>query len=277
MKRIIRVFPRRTRATPIDDLAFCGMPDFWVHGDEVHISVSFTWDIPKAEMLAKEWERIAPVQIGGAATGKQSGNFEPGKYLKPGYVITSRGCRNRCWFCSVWKREGDIREISITEGFNVLDDNLLQCSDQHIKDVIKMLSKQKEKAEFTGGLEAALLKPWHVKLFRELKPKQMFFAYDTPSDREPLFEAGKMLLDGGFQTKNHVLRSYVLIGYPKDTFRLAEKRLTDAIKAGFMPMAMLYRNDNNETDIIWRKYQREWAIPAIVASKMRLILKGEDK
>ena len=39
------------------------------------------------------------------------GDFVPGRYLAPGYVITSRGCPNRCWFCSVWRREGALREF----------------------------------------------------------------------------------------------------------------------------------------------------------------------
>ena len=42
MARIIRVFPRRTAATPVDDLAYVGLPFFWSEADEVHISVTFT-------------------------------------------------------------------------------------------------------------------------------------------------------------------------------------------------------------------------------------------
>ena len=47
-------------------------------------------------------------------------------YMKPGYVITSRGCPNRCWFCAVPKREGyQLRELPVTDGWIVADDNLL--------------------------------------------------------------------------------------------------------------------------------------------------------
>ena len=172
---VIRVFPRRTNATPVDDRAFVGEPPLFLpEFDSVDISVAFTWDMPEAERLADSWARFGkPVNIGGPATGMRGGNFTPGMYLKPGYVITSRGCPNRCWFCSVWKREGDIRELPITEGWNVLDDNLLACSDTHIKNVFEMLNKQPERSEFTGGLEAKLLKDWHVKLIEELNPKQI--------------------------------------------------------------------------------------------------------
>jgi hypothetical protein len=122
--RLIRVFPRKTKATPTDDLVRIGKgPDMFDEADEVHISVAFTWDLPLAEKLAREWRVVAPVKIGGPALNEPGGDFVPGMYLKPGYVITSRGCPNRCWFCSVPKREGgEIRELPIKEGHNVLDE-----------------------------------------------------------------------------------------------------------------------------------------------------------
>jgi hypothetical protein len=141
--RVVRVFPRRTKATPDDNLVYTGPPDMFVEADEVHISVVFTWDLPRADWLYKQWRKTAPVQIGGPAVGLPGGDFVPGRYLKPGYVITSRGCPNRCWFCSAWKREGGIKELPITEGHNVLDDNLLACSEDHIRKVFRMLSRQK--------------------------------------------------------------------------------------------------------------------------------------
>jgi len=271
--RIIRVFPRRTKATPTDENVFIGEPDMFVEADKVHISVAFTWDIPEAERLAEQWQRIAPVEIGGPATGQRGENFIPGRYLKKGYVITSRGCYNKCWFCSVWRREGTVRELPITEGWNVLDDNLLACSDSHIRKVFAMLSGQKKhgrRIEFTGGLEAKILKKWHVDELRKLYPYQIFFAYDTPEDREPLFEAGKLLLDAGFTKMSHVLRAYVLIGYPGDTFQKAEKRLNETLKAGFVPMAMLYRDETGKRDPDWVRFAWPWVRPAAMYEKYKV-------
>ena len=105
--------------------------------------------------------------------------FTPGLYLKHGYTITSRGCPNKCWFCSVWKRDGNIRELAIKDGWNVQDDNLLACSEGHIRAVFEMLKRQKRRAELTGGLEALRLRRWHVDLMKDAKIKQAFFAYDT--------------------------------------------------------------------------------------------------
>ncbi len=269
MDKIIRVFPRKTKATPTDSLSFVGDPPllFPPEAEKVHISVSFEWDLREAERLQKQWEAIAPVEIGGPATGAAGGDFVTGQYLKEGYVITSRGCRNRCWFCSVWKREGKTRELAITEGWNILDDNLLDCSDKHVRAVFEMLKDQKHQAAFTGGLEAAILKEWHVQELKKVNPDQMFFAYDTESDRDPLHEAGKLLERYGFTKRK--LRAYVLIGYPKDDFIDAEMRLWDTWDAGFMPMAMLYRDKTGFRDPGWMKFQREWARPAIIRANAR--------
>lgn len=272
--RIIRVFPRKTKATPVDDLVRIGKgPDLFDEADEVHISVAFTWDLPRAEWLAKQWAHIAPVKIGGPATGERGGDFVPGVYLKPGYVITSRGCPNHCWFCSVPKREGGaIRELPITDGHNVLDDNLLACLDDHIRGVFAMLARQKEPIEFTGGLEAARLKPWHAEEINKLNVKQIFFAYDTPGDRDPLNNAARIMNEAGFSLdpRSHsrrLMRCFVLCGFKGNTIPKAEKRMAETRRIGFLPMAMLWRDETGKRDPEWAKFQREWARPAIIYAK----------
>jgi hypothetical protein len=270
---IARVFPRQTKATPIDDYAFVGDPplSFFIPEDvdEVHVSATFTWDLPEAERLARAWSRIAPVKLGGPATGMRGEDFDPGKYLKPGYVITSRGCPNRCWFCSVSKREGgEVRELPITPGSRVLDDNLLACSEAHIRAVFAMLAGQEEAALFTGGIEAKRLKPWHVELFKDLRPKRIYFAYDTPDDLPPLEEAMRLFRAAEYASRN-TLHCYVLIGYPGDSFEAAETRLGTVVRIGMTPMAMLYRDGLREPSGEWRKFQRAWARPAAIYAKNR--------
>lgn len=276
--RIARVFPRVTNATPRDELAFYDGPSMFGYEneiDEVHISVAFSYDMEQAEFLAKQWGGTGlPVKMGGPAFNERGGEFIPGRYVKEGYTITSRGCPNNCWFCAVPGREGGLHELEIKDGWNILDDNFLACSDDHINKVFEMLKRQDRQPEFTGGLEAKILKPWHVKKLHDVKTKRMYFAYDTPDDYEPLVYAGRMLLDAGFKVSSHTACCYVLIGYKGDNFEKAEKRLTDTIKAGFMPYAMLYKDKDGIVDETWSRYQREWLNPFIVASKMTKILKG---
>ena len=80
-------------------------------------------------------------------------------------------------------------------------------------------------------------------------------------------ERGKMteLLDAGFTKASNNRRCYVLIGYRGDTFEKAQARMGDVWRAGFMPFAMLYRDQKGDCDKTWRHFQREWANPTITA------------
>jgi hypothetical protein len=261
---IARVFPRRTKFTPDDELAFVGNPPIDPPiVDEVHISITFTWDILKAKELAILWERIAPVKIGGPALGTPSNGFTPGMFLKNGVVITSRGCKNKCWFCYVWKRQKELIELPIHDGYIIQDDNLLACSKEHIIKVFDMLRRQKRGAIFSGGLEAKVLEEWHVDLFNSIKIKQIFFAYDAEDDWEPLVKARAMMK--GYD--RHKLMCYVLIGYPKDTMEKAEERLQRVKDLDIQPFAMLYRDDKGDCNSAWRAFQKKWCRPAIIYTK----------
>lgn len=268
---MIRVFPRITKATPRDEKTFFGPPElFMPDTNEIHISVAFTWDIPRAERLAYQWEKIAPVKIGGPAFNQAGGEFEPGRYLKPGYVITSRGCPNRCWFCSVWKREPELKELEIKDGWNILDDNLLACSENHIRSVFAMLKRQKEKPMFTGGLEAARLEDWHIDLLADVKPKRLFFAYDTPDDLEPLqIAVCKIFKAKVLSQASHGVRCYVLMGYRGDTIKAAKRRLLEVVKTGAFPMAMVYRDKKGNRDQEWVSFAWKWSRPPVIQSMIK--------
>lgn len=273
-RRILRVFPRKTNATPDDDMVRLGPPGlFDEYYPEVHVSVTFSYDVKKAVALAKAWEpHCKLIMMGGPAMGDRGDEFTPGRYLRPGYTITSRGCLNRCWFCDVWKREGTIRELEIKDGWNILDSNLLACSTEHIEKVFAMLRRLWRPVEFTGGLEAKHLTNYHVQLLAGIPVKQMFFAYDEPDDLEPLIEAGKKLLEV-FTFSSKRLRCYVLCGYPGDTIAAAEERMYETVDAGFWPMAMFYRGKGKfKRPEEWRYFQGLWAQPVVMNSVVKKYL-----
>lgn len=265
--RIIRVFPSLTSATPHDPLAFLGVPPerhlaSIPEADEVHVSVTFTWDVPAAERLARAWSVLGlPVKVGGPAMGTRGVEFVPGRYVAPGYTITSRGCPNRCSFCDVPGRDGDLRVIPIRDGWNVLDSNLLACPDDHVQAVFAMLALQPKPAQFTGGLEAARLKDWHADALAAMTPQpEVFFAYDHPGKWGPLVRAVGMLRDRGVSFAGHRVKVYVLIGYGADTLAEAEARCRRVLDLGIWPMAMLYRApDGRERDGEWRRLARRYA------------------
>lgn len=272
--RLIRVFPRKTMATPDDELARFGPPNLFDEADEVHVSVTFKQDRTIAEKLADSWRHVAPTKIGGVAYDDASLEFIPGRYIKPGYTITSRGCPRKCWFCAVPKKWPTVNPLPIYDGWNILDDNLLAAPEWHIRAVFEMLRRQPRRVEFTGGLEALSLEDYHVDLLANLKPRPaMFWAYDPGDAFETLAIAGKKMLAAGFTRESHRLRCYVLIGYPFDTFDKAEKRLKDIYGVGMMPMAMLWQPETPSAEKWrpapeWRGFQRIWVRPAIIHARM---------
>ena len=272
MKKIARVFPSKTNMCPSDPLAFFGPPTIEAMAmdiDEVHISVTFSWDLEKAEELFEAWQILGvPVLVGGPAFDDRMGDFTPGMYVKPGVLFTSRGCNKDCWFCSVPKcAHGVIRELPIYDGYNICDDNILGTSEAHFRAVIEMLRRQKERAIFTGGLEPALLQPWQAELLRTINPKRMYTAYDTKDDYEAIRQMAKIMWEAGFPPNAQQIKCYCLCGYEGDSFDDAEKRMHQIMDVGFIPFAMLFRNEVGSVDNEWKKFQQEWANSIIVGRK----------
>ncbi len=261
MVTMIRVFPRRTKWTPTDALAFVGDPPlFRPEIQPVKVSVCFTWDIEDGKRLKRSWERFYPdVEIGGPALGSPAGEFAPGQFLKPGAVMTSRGCVRQCSHCFVPDREGPIKELPIAEGWNVMDNNLLACSRPHIEAVFDMLRTQKHEIHLSGGIDSLLLKSWHVELIKSVHLRFAFFACDYPGAERPLERVRDLMADVGRQVK----RCYVLIGFNGETLSDAERRLERVYELGFDPFAMLYRPEEIKAwSKDWRALQRKWCRPA---------------
>ena len=195
-------------------------------------------------------------------------------YSLPIGELTEKDCTLFLWVVQTQLPEAMILvERWGYDGWNVLDDNLLACPRPHVEAVFAMLRRQGRRIEFTGGLEALALEDYQIELLASLKPRpNMFFAYDPGDAFETLESAARRLLAAGFTARSHRLRCYVLIGFPKDTFDLAERRLRQMLGIGFTPMAMLWKPETPSQAKYtpapaWRAFQRRWARPAIIHAK----------
>ena len=279
---MIRVFPRRTKWTPTDIDARVGYPPLmvftqWPSDIPVKVSATFSWDREEAYRLAKAWgSYFRDVEVGGPAFGDPGGEFTPGRFVKEGVVVTSRGCPKRCEFCLVPQREGSIRELEIKDGWNIFDNNLLACSREHIEAVFEMLRRQKSAAHFTGGLDKTLLQPWHIDLLKSTRFKRAWFALDSESGFPALERAADLLSDFSREKKY----CYALVGYEHETPTEAEARLIRIFKLGFMPFSMLYRGPleghKMSPNPEWRALIRKWCNLARYKAFMKIEREHEN-
>jgi hypothetical protein len=272
---IARVFPRRTAATPSDALAFVGPPPLFLPAvQEVHVSCTFTWDLPEAERLARAWTAQGyAVSIGGPAYGTPAGEFVPGLYLGAGYTITSRGCIRHCPWCLAAHREGGILELPIRDGHDVLDNNLLACSRRHVDAVLDMLARQAKPGRFTGGLDARLLvtMPDVAAKIARGRLDVAYLAYDTPSAWPAMERAVKLLRHHGGWSDARARRRvgvYLLAGFdPSDNETSIIRRAEEVVALGATPFLMIYRPPTREKDPrleALKRSLRRWMRPASI-------------
>jgi organic radical activating enzyme len=247
------------------------MPDLFMPKNvlKVHISTIFSWDKEEAFKLQKDYLQYYPkVIVGGPAFANNSYNpkFIPGKYVKKGITITTRGCNFNCPWCLVPKYEGRFKEINIEVGNIIQDNNILLASKEHLRKVFQMLKTQKQ-IRFLGGLDKRLIKDWHIEELRSLKIKELWLSFDSWSNRISFMRVMEKLKKAGF-SRNQI-RCYVLIGF-NEPIQASEERLRFVYDCGALPYVQVYQPINEKKRLAGEKsrednlFVRRWSRPAII-------------
>lgn len=180
------------------------------------------------------------------------------------YGFLTRGCPNKCKWCIVPKKEGnikpymDIEEIAIDGRNNiVLMDNNILASDYGLTQIEKIV-KLKLKIDFNQAIDARLVTEDIAKLLAKVKwIKRIRFGCDTPSQIEDCEKAISLIDKYGY--KGEYFFYCILMNSFKESFeRVNHWRIKGR---RFLPFCQPYRDINNPKAIIqqWQKDLASWA------------------
>jgi len=229
-------------------------PVCWRLGEELHISVVFTWDMAQARAIAGEHR--GHVVLGGPAAkllypdprGCTWAEVRPPTACdvlsmhNPLATRTTLGCPNRCSFCAVPALEGTFREIPVGEwkvAPILIDSNLLAASRAHFERVIDVLVAYSFPAvDFNQGLEARRFTSWHAHQIARLRNPMVRFAWDHTYQEAGVAAAVEFARAAGIAARR--IRIYVLVGF-EDTPEEARYRLETIRSWGIKPNPMRYQ------------------------------------
>jgi hypothetical protein len=174
------------------------------------------------------------------------------------YGFLTRGCTNKCSWCVVPEKEGDIKPYADIKdfigGYNsaVLLDNNVLASEHGIKQIEKIINL-KIKVDFNQGLDARLIDDKTAKLLSRVKwLKPLRMACDSKSQVPHIEKAITLLRKYNCTPKNYFI--YVLVKEIEDA--LDRVMFLDYLKVD--PFCQPYRDftTNKEPERILKQFSR---------------------
>jgi hypothetical protein len=251
-------------------------PTQWIDGRTLHISVPFTWDLPKVRACVETPSFLHDrVRVGGPAVDLMPGFFDGLDHVEAGGRIdgvlqrvnpeatrTTYGCTNACKFCAVPKIEGKFVELADWPDRPMLcDNNLLASSMRHFHRVMDRLDRHAY-SDANQGLDARLLNDEHAERIGRNKGFIARLALDSDGLRDQWQNAYDLLRKHG--TAKRRIRTYALVGWhdtPDDAWGRCEWIESHKVKA--LPMwhhalNQLHRNivRPDQAERGWTDYER---------------------
>jgi len=243
--------------------------------DKVYISCIFSWNAPIALGVAKMFD--CEVEIGGYGVNGAKLPYEV-EHCMPDYDLyevdfsmgfTSRGCIRRCPFCSVWQKEGRIKQHADLEEFLhpkhkkviIMDNNLL--ASPKVEETLRKIINLKLKVCFTQGLDLRLMTKEYARMLKRIRytprtfhDRMLYAAWDRMEDEEQIMRGLKMLIDAGC-SPYHIM-VYMLTGFDT-TFKEDMYRFEKLRELKVNPFVMLYKKSDSIHPLILSRERREFA------------------
>jgi len=186
------------------------------------------------------------------------------------FGFLSRGCPRGCSFCHVEVKEGrasrkvaDLNEFwDGQKNIALCDPNILACREW--KDLLQQLINSKGVVDFNQGLDIRLMTEEKAQMLKQIKIKDIHFAWDRYQDKDMIVPKFKMFKEiTGIRDRNLIV--YVLCNFDT-TLEQDLERIYTLRENGFWAYVMLYDKENLPKGHILRKLQR-WVNNRFVFAK----------
>ena len=164
------------------------------------------------------------------------------------YGFLTRGCPRACSFCHVEAKEGKAsRKVAdLSEFWNgqknivLCDPNILAC--KQWKDLLQQLIDSKAWIDITQGLDIRLMTEEKAEMIKQMKVKELHFAWDRYQDKDVILPKLKMFKE---HTKLDIrkLIVYVLCNYDT-TMEQDLERIYTLREMGYWAYVMLYDKES---------------------------------
>lgn len=176
------------------------------------------------------------------------------------YGFLTRGCPRQCKFCIVSEKEGcksrkgaDLSEFwRGQKNIILLDPNVLACKDY--EELLQQLIDSNSYVDFTQGLDIRLMTEKKIEWIKQIKLKQVRFAWDNYSDQDKIVPKLKEFKERtGWGSRK--LCVYVLCGFDSILEEDLE-RIYTLRELGYEPYVMIYNKDQLPKKHPLRRLQR---------------------
>ena len=188
------------------------------------------------------------------------------------YGFLTRGCPRGCSFCHVEAKEGrasrkvaDLNEFWNGQKNIVLSDpNILAC--KQWKELLQQLIDSKAWVDFNQGLDIRLMTEEKAQMLKQIKTKQLHFAWDRYEDKEKIIPQLKMFKEiTNINERNLIV--YVLCNFDT-TIEQDLERIYTLRELGYWAYVMLYNKRNIPKNHDLRKMAR-WVNNRFVFAKCK--------